>query len=354
MGLRCRQQVDRPYPRWGGSRFVEVDHRKSPLHLLWRPVERAQAALLLVHGMNEYVGRYRPVADHFARRFHLAGVDLHGHGLTNPVLRRADEAVRQGARCYDASDAFLEQAALGTLAPMKADFRAALAFVRRRWRGPVFVLAHSLGGLVAASVVLEDRTPLAGVLLPGPAFAVSRLPGWFGRLANPVIDLSFRLFKDCLGRRRFPACLAAAPIEAVAELASLPRLRRLLTPCRPSWVLDCLTDWEEEKERLRRDPYILPRTLLRWVLAIEKEIVRFRARMAAFPVPYYLLYCERDPITAAWGNEDFAAATRANHPDNRVRSLPLPYHEQLFLRPPQVARLLADMDAWLDRRLEMV
>ena len=355
MFLRCCQKVDRPYPRWGESHFLQVDHRRTPLHLLTRPAENPRGGMLLVHGMNEYVGRYRHVAMHFGRRFHMVGVDLHGHGLTNPVLRQADAAIRAGAERYNANRAFLEQAALRTLAPMKADFRAALDFLRQRQgNGPVFVLAHSLGALVAATALLESREQIDGILLPGPAFAVSQLPGWFGRLANPFINLTFRLFENCLNRSRKSACLASLPIEALAELASLPGLRWLLAACRPPWVLDYLTDWEEEKERLCQDPYIIPRTLLRWVLAIEKEIVRFRARMAGFEVPYFLLYCDKDPITAAWGNVDFARATMANHPDNQVRSLPLPYHEQLFLQPPQSDRLLAEMDAWLERRLKAI
>lgn len=348
---RCSQPVDRPYPRWGESGFIDVAHRETPLHLLWRPAENPQGGMLLVHGMNEHVGRYRQVAAFFGRRFHVLGVDLHGHGLTNPVLRAADAAVRSGAERFDASRAFLEQAALGTLAPMQADFRIALSFLRRRSPGPVFVLAHSLGGLVAASVLVEEDLEVAGILLPGPAFAVSRLPGWFGRLANPLIDLSFRLFEDCQLRRRQVACVATLPIEVFMAGASLPGLRRLLTPCRPSWMLDCLTDWEAERERMRRDGYIVTRTLLRWVLAIEKAIVHFRGRMAGFRVPYFLVYSQQDPITAAWGNEDFARATWANHPHNRVLALPLPYHEQLFLRPPVPDELLAAMDRWLDDRL---
>ncbi|BCX88438.1 hypothetical protein MIN45_P0807 [Methylomarinovum tepidoasis] len=346
----CRQWVTRPYPRWGESRFVAVPHRREPLHLLWQEAERPRGGLLLVHGMNEYSGRYRHVAAHFAAAWHLVGVDLHAHGLTNPVLRAADEVVRRGTARVDASAAFLAQADLRTLAPMREDFRSALAFLRRRCDGPLFVLAHSLGGLIAAQALLEEPHGVAGLVLFGPAFAVSRLPGWRGRLANPLIDVSFRAYEGCLIRRYVPACLATLPMEAVMELASLPGLRRLLTPCRPSWVLDCLTDWEAEKTRLREDGYIVTRTLLRWVVAIEKAIVCFRAHMAALRVPYFLVYAREDPITAAWGNEDFWHATRHNHPANRMLALPVPYHEQLFMKPPVPQRLLTEVTVWLAER----
>ena len=346
----CQQWVTCAYPRWGESRFVPVSHRASPLHLLWRPAGKSRGGILLVHGMNEYVGRYRHVAERLGREFHLIGVDLHGHGLTNPVLRAADAAVRQGAARVDARAAFLEQAALATLAPLQADFRTALDWLQARCDGPVFVLAHSLGGLVAAAELLEAPGGVAGIVLVGPAFAVSRLPGWRGRLANPLIDASFRAFEACLNQGSRPACLATLPVEAMMALASLPGLRWLLTPCRPAWVLDFLTDWEAEKARLRADGYIVARTLLRWVLAIEKAIVRFRARMAAFPLPYFLIYARDDPITAAWGNEDFWRATRFNHPANRMRALPVPYHEQLFMKPPVPQRLLAEAAAWLAER----
>lgn len=348
--------------------FLASPTRRSPLHLLERPAEKARYGLLLVHGMNEYIGRYVQVADHFSQSCHLAGVDLYGHGLTNPLLRAADQAILSGERRFDASAAFLEQAALTTLNPMRADFKVALAHVLERQRGSVFVLAHSLGGLVAASALQaldREKSPvlerLAGIILVGPAFAISRLPEWRGWLANPLLDFSFKVVEKALAKparvslgERFVylgARLLAAAMEAGMDFLSRPGLREVFSPRRPDWVIKQLTDWPEEKQRLRTDPYLLGRTMLSFVLGIEKEIAIFRQQMRDFKLPYFLIYATGDCITAAWGNTDFIRATLSHHPDNRVLPLAVPYHEQLFMAPPKPQQLLAAIDEWMQRRL---
>ncbi len=361
------QLVKAPYPRWGESHFLPVSYRQSPLHILWRSCGgSARGGMLLVHGMNEYIGRYRPIAEHFAPDFDLAGVDLHAHGLTNPVLRRADEAIRNGVEAFDASDAYLEQAALKNLDIMRQDFVSALSFLCRRCDGPIFILSHSLGSLVAATAILAhsrsdspwiDR--LAGILFVGPAFAISQFPGWRGRLINPLMAFSFKVLEIALSGRHegvspwqfHGAKLLAWWMEMGMEILSLPGLRRVFTPSRPEWVLDYLTDWEEEKQRMRSDGYILKKVLMRYVFAVEKEIALFRQTMAAFNLPYLLIYGTEDVITASWGNRDFLDATLKNHSDNHSFSLPVPYHEQLFMAPPTPEKILQEMDVWLRRRL---
>ncbi len=345
---RCPQTIDRPYPRWGESRFLQVGYRDDPLHVLWRPSDsRSQDGLLLVHGMNEYIGRYRHVAEHFGRHFNVLGVDLHAHGLTNPVLRRADREIATGAKTWRADDAFLQQLHLKTLENLRQDFRFALDSLQRRCDGHVFVLAHSLGGLVAASALLQENDGIRGILLLGPAFAVSRFPGWRGRLANPMMKTSFRLLEQCYMSHHSLVCLATSLMDGMMEALSRPGLRGLFSPCRPEWILDYLTDWEQERERLRKDCYMIPRVLMRYVRGVEKEIVHFRQRMQEFRLPYFLVYSEEDPITAPWGNRDFSASTLANHPHNAVMSLPGPYHEHLFMKPPVPQRILEAMDAWM-------
>ncbi len=346
---RCPQIIDRPYPYWGESQYLLVEYRANPLHVLWRPSDsRSCNGMLLVHGMNEYIGRYRHVAEYFCRRFNVAGVDLHAHGLTNPVLRQADSEIRAGARTFPADDAFLAQMQLQTLEVMRQDFRAALKFLRGQCEGEVFVLAHSLGGLVAASALLGSEDGVRGVILPGPAFSVSQLPGWRGKLANPMIKTSFQLLEKCIHHHDSFACMATLPLDGMMEGLSLPGLRWLFSPCRPEWILNYLTDWEEERERLRNDCYIVSRVLMRYVHGVEKEIVRFRQRMRDFRLPYFLIYSEDDPITASWGNRDFAAMTAQNHPQNQVMSVHGSCHEHLFMKPPTPQKILQAMDRWLD------
>ncbi|HMV13693.1 MAG TPA: hypothetical protein PJ996_12150, partial [Nitrosomonas sp.] len=64
-GCVHRQYVTEPYPRWGTE--IKVDQLGSAEHLIVRiayppDIRDARACLLLVHGMNEYIGRYAGVA----------------------------------------------------------------------------------------------------------------------------------------------------------------------------------------------------------------------------------------------------------------------------------------------------
>lgn len=115
----------------------------------WTPSGDPWAALLVIHGYAEHSGRY----DRFARQLAAAGVavaapDLGGHGLAG------------GPR-----------AKVRSIADLVADARAALERVRSGpGGGRAFVLGHSMGGLVATALALEETT-LSGLVLSGAAIA---------------------------------------------------------------------------------------------------------------------------------------------------------------------------------------
>lgn len=196
--------VTASYPRWGNEIAIEQGG-EEPLILRTLPSQsnQASACVLLVHGMNEHIGRYGEVARYFSQRFFVAGFDHYAHGLSNPVLRRADQALTEGTDRADVSDAYLAQAALYDLEPLRQTLgRTLQAFMAQcdaqdHSQRPVFIVAHSLGGLVTASYLLEHqnesdlRKRLQGVVFLAPAFAVSEPPGWRGWVANPLIKLSF-------------------------------------------------------------------------------------------------------------------------------------------------------------------
>lgn len=370
--------VTAPYPRWGNEIAIEQSGEEPLILRFLSPPQpnQASACVLLVHGMNEHIGRYGEAAHFFSRRFFVAGFDHYAHGLSNPVLRRADQALAAGADRVDVSDAYLAQSALTDLEPLRQTFALALrSFMAQcdaqgQPQRPVFIVAHSLGGLVTASYLLEHqsesdlRKRLQGVVFLAPAFAVSEPPGWRGWLANPLIKLSFHAETHFLHPQDEPlplllfnqlfSLMTVPVLDGLFEVFSWPGLRSLFTPVSPAWVTDYLTDSEEEKARLRADGWIVRRSLLRYVKGIEDEVVRLRRRMADFSLPYYLIYSEMDPITPAWGGEDFARVTLNHNPANEVLKLPdLPYHQHLFLKEPARTELLWKIEHWLERRLSM-
>lgn len=369
--------VNEPYPRWGEEIHINQSDGNGPLILrMLSPPEpaKARACVLLAHGMNEHIGRYGEVARYFARHFVVAGFDFYAHGLSNPVLQQADRALARAESEQEVSDAYLAQALLRDLEPMRRTLDQALrktvALCDEQGASdrPVFIVAHSLGALVTASYLMQHRNQddparrVQGVVFLAPAFAVSEPPGWRGWLANPLIKLSFHAETHFLHPQDEPLSLlvfnqllswVTVPIlDGVFEMFSWPGLRSFLTPGVQSWVVDYLTDSEEEKARLRADDWLIRRGLLRFVKGIEAEIVRFRRQMKGFTIPYYLIYSEQDPITASWGSEDFARVTLQHHPDNKVLALPdLRYHQHLFLKEPARTELLKNIECWMDRRL---
>lgn len=376
-GCIHRQFVFHPYPRWGEEIQINPANNSTPLMLrVMRPIESIQvsACLLLVHGMNEYIGRYYEIADYFAQRFIVGGFDLYAHGLSNPILQRADQLLAMDAAPQEVSDAYLAQATLHDLEPMRQDLALALRHFVTVCDGqggsdkPIFIVAHSLGALVAASYLLSDQKTenparrIQGIVLLGPAFSVSEVPGWQGWLANPLIKLSFHAKEHFLNPQNEPlplvivnqiVSLITVPLlDGLFEVLSWPGLRRLFTPVSPDWVVDYLTDSEEEKARIRADGWIIRRTLLRYVKGIESEIIHFRRHMREFAIPYYLIYSGQDPITPSWGNQDFAQVTLMNHPDNALLPLAeMSHHEHLFSSQPLRDQFLTKIEQWLDKRL---
>lgn len=114
----------------------------------WEPAGDAHASLVIVHGYAEHGGRYGAVARRLARDgIAVWAADLRGHGASS------------GERASVADVADLVDDALVALE------RAAAARPDR----PLFVLGHSMGGLVATALALDHQARLAGLVLSGPA-----------------------------------------------------------------------------------------------------------------------------------------------------------------------------------------
>ncbi|MBK7363822.1 MAG: alpha/beta fold hydrolase [Nitrosomonas sp.] len=376
-GCVHRQSVTEPYPRWGKE--IEIrshDNRDQLIVRMVHPAElqQAKACVLLVHGMNEYIGRYAAAAHFFAKNFLVAGFDLYAHGLSHPELFRADLALIGGAENREIEDIYLAQIPLNNLDRLRESLDMALqqliALCDEYGRDgkPIFIVSHSLGSLVAASYLLQNQRNLAyaqriaGIVFLGPAFAVTEVPGWRGWFANPFIKLSFHVEEHFLKPHNepFPLMIAnqavslmiAPVLDGIFEVLSWPGLRSLFTPTTPDWVVDYLTNDEQERVQIRVDGWLIRQTLLRYVKGIEAEIVAFRHQMSKFEWPYYLIYSEHDPITASWGNHDFAQATLHNHPDNQILAYSdLNHHEHLFSAQPLRNEILEKIEQWLDRRL---
>ena len=129
-----------------------------------RPIEQAGAVALVVHGFAEHSGRYGHVFDWLGRRgFNVLGFDLRGHGYS------------KGRRGHiDSFEQYVN------------DVDAAVLFARRKFPGErLFLVGHSMGGLIALHYAHQHREHIDGLVVSSPFLGFRiHVPAWKRALAT--------------------------------------------------------------------------------------------------------------------------------------------------------------------------
>lgn len=137
-----------------------------------------RAALLLIHGygQNRYAFHLpaRSMVNHLAQAgFDVFNVDLRGHGRSRHLGARRPGAVVDFVR---------------------EDVPAALDEIQRlSGERPVFLVGHSLGGIVAYCVAAEQPARVAGVVSLGSPYHFTRGAPWLSALGAAFLALDGRL-----------------------------------------------------------------------------------------------------------------------------------------------------------------
>ncbi|WP_158299512.1 alpha/beta hydrolase [Paenibacillus antri] len=251
----------------------------------------AKATVVLVHGQGEHSGRYAHVAAALnAAGYDVVSGDLPGHGRSGGLrghIDRFDEFV-------DVVSSWIEDAR------------------SRRPDMPVFLLGHSVGGLVAARLLQTSPLvgALSGVVLTSPAF----------RLRFPIPP-----WKEALGRR----------LDGV-----LPRLRM------PSGLKQQrVTRSEDVLLATAADPLMVYVASVRFYNELLRAQTAALAEAEAIALPLLLLHGGADEIIAPEPSLDFGR--RVASTDKDVRLLPGLHHE--IMNEPERDDVLRDIVGWLDR-----
>jgi alpha-beta hydrolase superfamily lysophospholipase len=158
----------------------------------WRPEAKPKAVLTITHGHGEHSGRYGNVVDWFVPRgYAVHAFDLRGHGHSAGPRGHIDR--------WDV---------------LREDLGAFLALVREQERGqPVFLMGHSLGGLIALEYVLHHPEGLAGVVASGPVLSEPGISPFLITLSKVlsriVPRLALKSGLDTTALSRDPAVVAA-------------------------------------------------------------------------------------------------------------------------------------------------
>ena len=264
------------------------------LHLRAWPatVEPERGTVLLVHGLGEHSGRYGHLAAQLAAGgWAVQAFDQRGHGQSG------------GSRGGLAADHSLLD-----------DLGRVIAQVREQTAGPLVLLGHSLGGLLAGRYVAEG-------LAERPA------PWWRPVdalvMSSPALDLGMTLAQKLL-------LAVAAPL--VPDLA-------LGNGLKPAWVCtDPMVVRAYIDDPLVHDR-ISPR-LVRFMLAAGQQVHEAAPR---WTLPTLLLFAGADRCVAPRGSAAFAAAA----PSALLRSRRYDGLAHEIFNEPEQGRVFGDLSHWL-------
>jgi acylglycerol lipase len=246
----------------------------------WRPNRPGRGQAVLSHGYAEHSGRY----DHVAAALTGAGLsvwapDHRGHGQSDGT--RADiESV------WAAAD----------------DLGIMIDAVRAEAPGdPVFLIGHSMGGLIAAAFAEQRQDLLTGLALSGPLLHVA------------------------------PEVVALADLEEIPDLG----------------LADAISSDPAVVQAYKDDPLVYlgppPRGFLRSVGQVEEV----RARLGEITVPLLVMQGSADLLVSPQALRDVVA--RVSSDDLTARLWPGLWHE--IFNEPRQADVVAVLIQWIVERI---
>ncbi len=257
----------------------------------WLPDGGASAAVIVAHGYGEHGGRYGNLVDRMVPPgFAVYAPDHRGHGRS------------EGPRGH--VDRFAEYV---------TDLHALRVRVEEEHRGkPLFLIGHSMGGLIAAHYLLTHSSGLAGAVLSSPALALAKEPPrllrWLGRVLSWIAPrTSFQSDVD-------PMVLSRDPSVGLAYAS---------------------------------DPLVHRRVTARFFTELARAMRDALARAGEIRMPILVLQAGDDRLVDAAFTERFVAAVGS---EGKVfRLYPALFHE--IFNEIDRDHVFADLERWLDDRI---
>ncbi|WP_153799993.1 alpha/beta hydrolase [Foetidibacter luteolus] len=135
------------------ERFVWKFKETSFAGYHWRP-QQYDYVVILVHGIGEYAGRYKHVAAFFNRQnIAVTSIDLYGHGYSDG---------QRGA----------SKGLVFSLEYLSAFINTSI----KEYKCPAILYGHSMGGGLAAGLLLRKKTDIAAAILTSPGLVVAQMP----------------------------------------------------------------------------------------------------------------------------------------------------------------------------------
>ena len=257
----------------------------------WLPEDESKAVLLIVHGLAEHSGRYMNVVNHFVPLgYAVYGLDHLGHGQSD------------GTRVYvERFEDFTDT--------LKIYFDMVRVWQPDR---PIFLVGHSLGGLISAVYLLDHQAELAGAVISAP---VVKVPD----STSPMIILAGKLFS------------ALAPKLGLIQL---------------------------EAQGVSRDPAVVQayvsdplvytgKTTARLAAELLQAMQRVTAEATEISLPILIVQGSADRLVDPGGAR--MLVDMLSSADKAIKIYDGFYHE--VFNEPERAQVLSDVEAWLEAHL---
>jgi acylglycerol lipase len=257
----------------------------------WLPEGEVKAVLLVVHGLGEHCGRYMNIVNHFVPLgYAVYGLDHIGHGKS--------EGKREMVARFE-------------------DFSDTLTIYYNMVKGwqpgqPIFLLGHSLGGLIATCYLLDHQADFKGAVISAPAIKIGE------SITSTTITLGKLLSKLAPGMGLL--ALDASQI------------------CRDPQVVSAYVN----------DPLVFhAKTPARLAAEMLKGMVRVDAQVAKITLPFIVVQGSEDKLVDPGGAQ--LLYDRASSKDKTIKIYPGFFHE--VFNEPERAQVLGDVQAWLAARV---
>lgn len=252
----------------------------------WLPATPARGVVALVHGFGEHGGRYTYLAEALtAGGYALSTFDHRGHGRS-PGLRGHIDHFQE----------FLDDVA--------ASLPAARSFAPS---APLFLMGHSMGGLIALNFAIRHPQGLQGVIASAPLLAPPNVSPWM-------------------------TCAS-----------------KLLSRIKPDFSLDTgvkadtISRDPAEVKRYGEDPYVHGRASARFGTELTAAQEWTQAHAAELALPLLLYHGDADPLVPIAGSRTFFANVKTA--DKQFIEWPGGYHESH--NDLHRAQVFAAILAWL-------
>lgn len=254
----------------------------------WALTGDPSGVVLIVHGLGEHCERYNHVADALnSAGYAVASLDLPGHGQS------------EGTRGYVQSFSDYQDAVLNLYKQMTEAYPNL----------PIFLFGHSMGGLIATRLLIDQQDLFAAAMLSGPAIQSPQEPPAF---QVAIIKMISALFPK-LGMMTLDASGISRDPQVVAD-----------------YMQDPLVNKGKLSARLLKE------------LFANMQFCKEHAEKISLPI--LILHGGQDAMTAPAGSE--LLFNKVSSKDKELKIYDDLLHE--ILNEPEGDEVAAKMIAWLD------